>query len=235
MKLSTNLLTTTLLSTAIWLPSAVADDASPTPPAEESTEEAPADEEEVSGWFRIDTDALGTQFWVGATHTVGGVSIASDIYVVGTFAEFDIGPAFSFGDLAVTPMVGLGVDYGTSEVTSLIAPQLFTVYSNDSIYLESWIQGFFNTPFADDAVDSLYTRNFLLYAATENLSLGPQAELTYQITDDDMTGSGVVGIPVGVRVNLGYGANNTLGIFLGYDSKASGDGVAGRFTFVRSW
>ncbi len=44
-------------------------------------------------------------------------------------------------------------------------------------------------------------------------------------------------LPVGGRVNLAYGKNNTLGLFLGYETKAPDgvDGIGGRFTFIRTW
>jgi hypothetical protein len=215
----------------------------PAPKDAAPAEEEPAEEASpTSGWFRIDTDSLETQFWLGATHQVGSIAIASDIYVVGSFAEFDIGPSFSIGNLALTPMVGLGFDFSTQDVASLIAPQLFTIYGGDKIYVESWIQVFLNDMFADGSADSFYTRNFVLYNVNDQLAVGPQAELTYQLNDttDDMGATmeaDVVSLPIGGRVNVGYGEKNTLGLFLGYDTQAAegSDGIAGRFTFVRTW
>ena len=29
----------------------------------------------IPGWFRVDTDTLGTHFLIGATHSVGGVAL----------------------------------------------------------------------------------------------------------------------------------------------------------------
>ena len=80
----------------------------------------------ITGWFRLDVDSLGTQFWFGATHQIGGLTIASDIYVTGTFAEFDLGATLTFGRLSLTPMAGIGFDFATYDVASVIAPQLFT-------------------------------------------------------------------------------------------------------------
>jgi hypothetical protein len=204
------------------------------PPAAEG-EEAP----DTTGWFRVDTDGLSTQFWFGATHTVGSLAIASDIYVVGSFAEFDIGPAFTFGDLAVTPMVGLGFDFSTKDVASLIAPQLFTIYNHDKVYFESWVQVFLNSLFADGAEDTVYTRNFLLYKLTDEVHLGPAMELTYRVNEDEMAGldRSLLSLPVGGTVSLGYGDKNTLLLFLGYDTKdqEGSDNIAGRFSFVRTW
>lgn len=204
------------------------------PPAAEE-EEAP----DTTGWFRVDTDGLSTQFWFGATHTVGDLAIASDIYVVGSFAEFDIGPAFTFGDLALTPMVGLGFDFSTKDVASLIAPQLFTIYNHEKVYFESWIQVFLNSIFADGAEDTLYTRNFLLYKLTDQVQVGPAMELTYRINEDEMAmlDRTVLSLPVGGALSLGYGDKNTLLLFLGYDTKdqEGSDNIAGRFSFIRTW
>lgn len=210
------------------------------PPAEATDEE---EEDTTTGWFRVDTDSLETQFWLGATHSVGSFAIASDIYVVGSFAEFDIGPSFNFGSVTLTPMAGIGFDFETQNLASLIAPQLFTIVDLDQVYFESWIQLFFNGMFDDSVGDVAYTRNFALYKAGKKIAVGPQVEVSYQLDDVmDDTGmvastSGVTSLPVGGRVNLGYGKNNTLGLFLGYDTKAAdgSDGVAGRFTFIRTW
>ncbi len=189
----------------------------------------------TSGWFRVDTDSLGTQFWFGATHTVGGVDIASDIYVVGKFAEFDIGPSFSFGNLAITPMVGIGFNLETTNVESLIAPQLFTIWTPSKLHLESWIQGFVNSVFDDEGSDSLYTRNFALYKAGEAFAFGPQVEATLAL--NEAAGEGLTSLPFGLRTNIGYDKNNTLALFLGYETKSQDDvdNVVGRFTFIRSW
>jgi hypothetical protein len=211
----------------------------PTAPADTPAPEAEEEAPDTTGWFRVDTDGLSTQFWFGATHTVGEFAIASDIYVVGSFAEFDIGPAFTFGDLAVTPMVGVGFDFSTKDVATLIAPQLFTIYNHEKLYFESWIQLFVNSLFADGAEDSLYTRNFLLYKLTDQVQVGPAMELTYRTNSDEMAmfDTGVLSLPVGGTVSLGYGDKNTLLMFLGYDTKdqPGSDNIAGRFSFIRTW
>ena len=123
----------------------------------------------VSGWFRTDTDSLGTQIWVGASHSpsfLGGFSLDTDIYVVDTFGELDVGIGIPVVDsdslsLSFLPMVGIGFDYAAPNgPSSLIAPQLFTYLTAGSIYFESWIQGFFNSMFDEEAGDSFYLRNF---------------------------------------------------------------------------
>ena len=196
----------------------------------------------ASGWFRTDTDSLGTQIWVGASHSpsfLGGLSLDTDIYVVGTFGELDIGLGIPVVDsdsmsLSFLPMVGIGFDYAAANgPSSLIAPQLFTYLTAGSIYFESWIQGFFNSMFDEEAGDSLYTRNFILLSLNDTLSVGPQVEVTLDLGDDGGIGSMVVG----GRANVGYGENNTLGIFVGFETEKGDEetGLTGRMTFVRTW
>jgi len=198
-------------------------------------QEEAAEEAGVSGYMRVDTDALGTQFWFGATHTLGGLDIGSDIYVTGTTGEFDIGPSFAVGSLSLLPMAGIVFDYGTTNVTTLVAPQLFSILdlSDSDLYFESWIQFFFGSPFDEKGENLFYTRNFLLYSLNDTISIGPQVEITASLGDE----SELTSLPIGGRINLGYGENNTLGIFLGYETKKAdeADGITGRLTFVRTW
>ena len=105
--------------------------------AHEASEEMAEEESSgASGWFRTDTDSLGTQIWVGASHSpdfLGGLSLDTDIYVVGTFGELDIGLGIPVVDsdslsLSFLPMVGIGFDYAAANgPSSLIAPQLLSL------------------------------------------------------------------------------------------------------------
>ena len=89
----------------------------------EEMEMAEEESSGASGWFRTDTDSLGTQIWVGASHSpsfLGGLSLDTDIYVVGTFGEFDIGlgiPVIDSDSLSLSflPMVGIGFDYANED------------------------------------------------------------------------------------------------------------------------
>ncbi len=221
-------------------------------------EEAPAEEEGggVPGWFRLDSDGLGLQLWAGATHSIGSLDIASDIYVLdnfasgGSFGEFDIGPAFSLADgaVALTPMIGLGFHWQAKKMTTVIAPQLFTIVSVGDLYIENWIQGFLLSPTNEGAGDSLYTRLFVLFQIIPDMAIGPQVEATIALNDaaktvDDMgePDKALTSLPVGGRINLNYGENNTLGLFLGIETVDEAKGqpndraLAGRFTFVRAW
>ena len=212
--------------------------------AHEAGQEMAEEESSTSGWFRTDTDSLGTQIWVGASHApefLGGLSFDTDIYVVGTFGELDLGLGIPVVDsdslsLSLLPMVGIGFDYAAADgPSSLIAPQLFTYLTAGSIYFESWIQGFFNSPFDEEGADSLYTRDFILYSINDTVAIGPQVEATIDLGDDGGLGS----LVVGGRINLGYGENNTLGLFVGVETQLEEDsedtGLTGRMTFVRSW
>ena len=220
--------------------------------AHEAGEEMAEEEESsgVSGWFRVDTDGLGTQLWFGASHSpsfLGGLSLDTDIYVTEKFGELDIGIGIPVVDsdslsLSFLPMVGIGFDAAGEDEhghaitvangpSSLIAPQLFTYLTAGSIYFESWIQGFFNSPF-DYGDDSIYTRNFLLLSLNDTLSVGPQVEVTL-----DLTNGGLGGLAPGLRANVGYGENNTLGVFVGFETQKGDDdtGITSRMTFVRTW
>jgi hypothetical protein len=200
----------------------------------------------TSAYFRVDTDVLSTQFWFGGTHQWDVIGVASDIYVTGSFAEFDIGPSFVFGQLTLVPMVGVGFDFEARKVKTLVAPQLFVTYSSKRLLFDSWSQVFLNSPFAEGSEDSFYLRNGLLWKTSSLLAIGPQVEATVRINEIAaaepgggvvMQAPGVTSLPVGGRVDIGYGAGNTLTLFLGYDDKApaGSDKIAGRFTFVRTW
>ena len=211
--------------------------------AHEAGEEMAEEESSsVSGWFRTDTDSLGTQIWMGASHSpsfLGSLSLDTDIYVVDTFGELDIGVGIPVVDsdsmsLSLLPMVGIGFDYAAPNgPSSLIAPQLFIYLTAGSIYFESWTQGFFNSMFDEEAGDSFYFRNFVLLSLNDTLSVGPQVEVSLNLGDDGGLGS----LAPGLRANVGYGENNTLGVFVGFETQKGDDetGITGRMTFVRTW
>ena len=97
-------------------------------------------------------------------------------------------------------MVGIGFDYAAPNgPSSLIAPQLFTYLTAGSIYFESWIQRFFNTPF-DYGDDSIYTRNFILYSLNDTVAIGPQVEVALNLGDEGGLGSMIVGARANVRL-----------------------------------
>jgi hypothetical protein len=210
-----------------------------------TTEEAaPAEEEsgDPPGWFRMDHDSYALQLWFGATHNVGGLAIATDIYVNSAYlAEFDIGPALSFGDLLLTPMAGVTFDWSQKRTINAVVPQLFTIYSGGDVYIENWIQMFIYSPFTQGSRDDLYTRLFALFKLVPDLAVGPQVEATLALSETGPHEKGLISLPVGGAVSLNYGTNNTLLLFLGYETEdfakaqPNDRSLAGRFTFLRTW
>jgi hypothetical protein len=212
---------------------------------------AEPEDEPIPGWFRLDSDGLGLQLWAGATHSLGPVDLATDIYVTsGTFGEFDVGPAIVAGPLTVTPMVGVGFDWGQKRTVSFI-PQLYTILDVGPLYFESWIQTFLNSPLVAEANDDFYTRDFILVKLGSVIAVGPQVEATLALNHDRDT---LASLPVGGHVNLNYGPADRLELFLGYETQrqarqvatasldpATGDprtrdrGLVGRFTYVHTW
>lgn len=214
------------------------------PPAEPVAEEAPAEEEDagVPSWMRVDSDSLKLQLWFGATHDVGGVGIATDIYVdSGYWGEFDIGIEIPAAEgILLIPMVGIAADWSQKKFTSLVAPQLFGYFTFDPIYIELWSQFFINSIFADKGFtddgtgefveiketvpNTWYNRLYLTFAATENFRIGPQVELTVplndaaKLQDEDGNDKPLSSLQVGGHIDLGYGEGNTLGLFLGYET-----------------
>lgn len=204
-------------------------------------DEAPAEEAAgVPGWFRIDTDGFGTQLWVGATHDLGGLDFATDIYVVGAFARLDLGIVVEFGPVAMLPLVGIGFDFA-KQVTVGLVPQLFTIIASDALYFESWVQFFLNSVIHEQTGNSVYTRDFLLYNVSDGFAIGPQFELTAALDDFAKrpdSDKAITSTQLGGRINVAYGENNTLGLYLGAElvgEAQNEDKIVGRFTFVRSW
>jgi hypothetical protein len=199
------------------------------------------EESGVPGWFRIDADRLGIQLWVGATHNLFGLDLASDILVRDTLAQLDLGILVQIGPVALLPEFGMSVDFGNQELASLV-PQLFTIIDASAIYFESWIQGYLNsaTEYRGGA-NSLYTRDFILLKVSDDFRIGPQCELTIALNDGakGLDGDAITSLQVGGRVNVAYGEKNTLGLFVGTetddDSRLGNDDIVGRFTFVRTW
>lgn len=215
----------------------------------------------VPSYLRLDHDYMfGLQLWAGATYPLtDAIGIATDIYVAenypafggsldaqGNFTggavqsywgEFDLGPSFTIGKLTLTPMVGVAFDWAAKRAVAINGPQLYTVFNHDKIYFESWVWTLFYSAFRKDGPnDYIHTRNWLLYKLTDVIALGPQLEYSYDLEAKQT----VLGFPVGGHVELAYGAGNSLGLFLGYDTKksthAADDSAAvGRITFVHNF
>lgn len=205
--------------------------------AESDENEAAAEPSHTPGWFRVDTDSLGTHFLIGATHSVGGVSLESNIFIDDTIGEFDLGvsiPAVKGDGFGITllPMLGLGYDFAVPDGPLAIYPHLFVFMPAGKLFLKSWTIGTLYSVFDEDRSNEVYTRNYVTYSLNKTLAIGPQVEAV-------IVGSGVglVSFVVGPRINIGYGKNNTLGILVGYDTKKKGEetGLTGRLSFIRRW
>lgn len=203
----------------------------------EMVEEKPG----VSGWFQIDVDSLGTYFLVGANHLIGsgGVSIASNIYVNDHLGEFDLGVTLPVVksdsvSLALQPMLGVGFDYTGADGPDALFPQFFAFLNAPDIFFFHWTIGTLSTVFDDESVNELYNRSFLTYSLNDTIAIGPQVESVFVFADDlDKP----LKLNFGGRINIGYGKANTLGIYVGYETKKEeGEtGLTGRMNFTRFW
>lgn len=208
------------------------------PAAEAPTEEASAF---VSGFFRFDYDAWGLQLWAGATHQLGGLQLATDVYVTDSFGEVDVGPQVQLGSFTLITTVGAVYDFSAQSVVGAVAPLVTTIHDSSALYFESWLQMTFGSAFTDGAEDLFHSRNFLLYKVNSTLWLGPQVEVNVGVTQAEE----VTSLPVGGQISLGYGKDSRLAVFLGYDTvepmdpttgaPMNSDRLAGRFTFVKVW
>lgn len=211
----------------------------------------------TSAWLRIDVGGLpaarlagrtpggpgivaaGPQVWVGATHDLGGVGLASDVQIVGASAQLDLGVALSVGPLTLLPMAGIVLEFERADRGAIVAPQLFSVFELGPLYAEQWLQAFLARPVADASAHSVYGRQILLLSLGQ-VAVGAQAELAIALNGPARLGHRrVTALPVGARINVGYGDGNLLGIFLGREmiaaAREGGPGLAGRLTFIRGW
>lgn len=205
--------------------------------AESDESDAAPEKSRIPGWFRVDTDSLGTHFLIGATHSVSGLSIESNIFIDDTIGEFDLGvsiPAVKGDGFGVTllPMLGLGYDFSAPDGPLAIYPHLFIFMPAGKIFLKSWTIGTLYSVFDEDKNNEVYTRNYITYSLNKTLAVGPQVEAVFI-----GGGVGLVSFVVGPRINIGYGENNTLGILVGYDTKKEEEqtGMTGRLSFTRRW
>ncbi len=237
---------------SIFAPSTVLADAHETEgemaPEAEAMEEKPG----VSGWFQIDIDSLGSYFLIGASHPVGGLSIASNIYVNEKhdynfedgshshryLGEFDLGvtvPVVSSDSLslALQPMVGIGFDYTGADGPHALYPQVFAFLNANDFFLFHWTISTIYSIFEEDSIDELYNRTYLTYALNDTIAIGPQVESVLGLGEKGELWA----FNFGARLNIGYGTANTLGIYVGYETKKGDDetGLTGRMNFTRFW
>ena len=205
--------------------------------AESDESDAASEKSHIPGWFRVDTDSLGTHFLIGATHSIGGLSLESNIFIDDTIGEFDLGvsiPAVKGEGLSLIllPMLGLGYDFAAPDGPLAVYPHLFVFMSAGDFFLKSWTIGTLYSLFDEDKSNEVYSRNYFTYSLNKTLAIGPQVEAVIV-----GGGVGLVSFVVGPRINIGYGENNTLGILVGYDTKKEEEqtGLTGRLSFTRRW
>ena len=206
----------------------------------EATEEEPMEEQpKITGWFQINVDSLGTYFLVGASHPFSeGISFDSNIYVNDHLGEFDMGVSFPViaNDsmvLLLTPMLGVGFEYTTPDGPYALYPQIFAILPAGKIFGFHWTIGTVKTLFDSESLNELYNRTYLTYALNDIVAVGPQFESVLGFGD----GGGLWALNFGGRVNIGYGENNTLGLYVGYETKKEEGqtGLTGRMNFMRTW
>ena len=88
--------------------------------AENDESDTASEKSRIPGWFCVDTDSLGTHFLIGATHSGGGLSLESNIFIDDTIGEFDLGVSISAVqgeglNVILLPMPGLGYDYASPD------------------------------------------------------------------------------------------------------------------------
>ena len=180
---------------------------------------------------------MGTHFLIGATHSVAGISLESNIFIDDTIGEFDLGvsiPTVKGDGFSITllPMLGLGFDFAALSGPLAIYPHLFIFMPAGNLFFESWTISTLYSVFDEDRSNELYTRNYITYSLNKTVAVGPQVEAVLV-----RNSVGLVSFVVGPRINIGYGENNTLGILVGYDTKKAEEqtGLTGRLSFTRRW
>ena len=85
---------------------------------------------------------------------------------------------------------------------------------------------------ADVSKTQAYT-DFITYALNDTVAIGPQFESVLGLGEN----SALWALNFGGRLNIGYGENNTLGLYVGYETKKEeGEtGLTGRMNFTRRW
>ena len=228
---------------AIVTPTVVFADAHEAEGEMEHESEAMEEKPDIAGWFQIDVDSLGTYFLIGASHPIGDISIASNIYVNDkdmnkNTGEFDLGVNIPVAledsaSLQLQPMVGIGFDYSGADGPDALYPQFFAFLNAPNIYFFHWTIASVHTIFDDTTVNDIYNRTFLTYALNETISIGPQFESGIGLGDETELWS----MTFGARINIGYGKSNILGLYFGYETQKEEEetGLTGRMNFTRFW
>jgi hypothetical protein len=209
-----------------------------TPPPDESSQD-------LYGWLALDLDRWGPQLSLGASHAIAGpLALAANVWMnleAGTqhaIGEFDLGPELMIGDaVRLTLQFGLGFDFSANELLYLSVP-LFLVVDLDRLYFEAWNFVFFydalhdrdDSPVASVAPpDSYAGRYALLYKLLPAVALGPQVELAVNFHNAGVNELETVSsVPIGARIDVGYGSSAKFGAFLAYETRAGANTHDGR-------
>lgn len=204
--------------------------------------QAPVETEElpISGWARLDNDALGFTTTVGAIHQFNdSFGIVSDVLVqpqnticadsecsTFVFGELDLGAAIFTEHFELYPMVGIGWDWQAPQAFG-VYPQLYVYGSFDKLNTLVWSVYSFD-PFSDSDISVWHNRLNATYQILEPLSVGPQVEGNWDFNTGKFTH-----LPVGARVDTDYGNSTTLALFPAYD--VVNDVFAGRISLIYGW
>ena len=210
----------------------------------------------AKAWLRLDADRVGVQGAVGTTVPLGGLELAGNVVVSQPYpgvvdplqnkkfsqpigndyrapeVRLELGPALSSGGFFFLPKLALGYDFERKKVAPFV-PELMTVIQGGPLYVESWVEFFFYSPFDVGAQNSFYTRDLLLVALSNHIALGPQVELTVAIKNSP--GKALRALPIGAAANWSPADVFTLGLFVGVETQASArnaqhDFLSGRLT-----
>jgi hypothetical protein len=192
---------------------------------------------------------LGLQFYASGTRQLTpAVGLTVETYFTegnpvasgstSWLAEVDAGPTFTVRSVTLTATAGIAFDWAAKKPIAFL-PQLYTTARVGRWYVESWAYGVFFSAFDATANDYLHTRDWLLYDAGAGVSVGPQVEATYNLAGK-YGAEGLVSLPLGARVDVALGAGNTLGLFLGYETRdvsrgPSNEGAVGRVSFLHNF
>lgn len=212
--------------------------------------------EEPSGHFRLDVDRFGLQAWaLGQFPIDGDIAIAGNVYAIesGSTAvatptageanrswrpdsRVDAGVILRAGVVELFPKIGLAMDFGGTEATSLV-PQLFAIVRGGPVHFETWNQLFLNAVFHSGALDVFYTRNQLLVSPWSFLGFGFQLELTLGV--HNRIGDTKMSLPIGGTIQLQPSKTDAFQVFIAgeTDSGAIGNGygLTGRLTYVHTF
>src|SRR5262249_12655646 len=133
------------------------------------------------GWFRLDTDASQTHFWVGGSFRIAnGVAFTPFAHVKGSIAGTDVGMSLQWGALWLLPAFGASFDFATTNAVNIV-PQVFLALDAKFVYLESWNQFFLGSAVHKGNPDTFYTRDMLLVVLSSFVAVGPQFEATWSL------------------------------------------------------